>query len=172
MNNSIPNWEQIEGLAKWSIRKFDPNVDYKEYLSVAYIMYDRCKETFKPEKGNFASYYRLRLYGELHRQRYRHEPLIRNVNDSDVFTLNVLSEPQEDGWCVEAINEIQDDRCFVEDYDTLAQEIVEKLDQLQDIDPVKLATIKNCILEGHMLKVNLNDPTYDAAIELISTYLA
>lgn len=167
----IPEWQKIEGLAKWSIRKFDPNIDYREYLSVAYIMYDRCKETFNPEKGNFASYYRLRLYGELHRQRYRHEPLIRNVNDSDVFSLNVESEPSDDGWVTEAINELEDTSCFVDTYDDLAQEVVEKLDQLQGINPVKLATIKNCILEGHMLKVKDMDPTYDAAIELISTYL-
>ena len=167
----IPNWDKIEGLSKWIIRKFDPNIDYREYLSVAYIMYDRCKETFNSEKGNFASYYRLRLYGELHRQRYRHEPLIRNVNDSDVFSLNVESEPCDDGWVTEAINELEDTHCFVDTYDDLAQEVVEKLDQLQGINPVKLATIKNCILEGHMLKVKDMDPTYDAAIELISTYL-
>lgn len=167
----IPEWNKIEGLAKWLLRKFEPDQDYREYLSIAYIMYDRCKETFNPEKGNFASYYRLRLYGELHRQKYRHGPIIRNVNDSDVYSLNIEGEPCDDGWVTEAINELEDTHCFVETYDDLASEIIEKLDQLEGIDPIKLATIKNCVLHGRKLKINPLDPTYDAAIELISTYL-
>lgn len=166
----VPNWDKIQGLAIWLIRKMYPKDDYREHLGLAYCMYDRCKETFKSEKGNFQSYYRLRLYGELHRSKYRHGSIIYGVMDSDIDSLNVLID-HKDGFETEALDEIEDTRCFVDGYDELAKEIVEKLDQLEGVDPIKLTTIKNCVLHGHMLKVKTLDPTYDAAIELISTYL-
>ena len=168
----IPEWKNIEGLSKWLIRKAYPDTDYKEYLGLAYEMYDKCKKTFDPTKGNFASYFRLRLYGELHRSKYRHGSIIYGVMNSNIDSLNIMAEHGIDGWETEALDLVEDTRCFVDTYDDLAAEIVDKLDQLQGIDLIKLATIKRHILYEQKLKTNLNDPTYDAAIELISTYLS
>ena len=166
---SIPTWKQIEGLSKWLIRKTHPNDDYKEYLGLAYIMYDRCKETFNPEKGNFQSYYRLRLFGELHREMTRQAPVVSNVDPRIIGSLNTIII-NEDGWEQEWGDAIEDTSTYVKNYDDLAEEVISILDNMVDIDAVKLAVIKNRIQNEYVL-IPRNDVTYESAIELLTMYL-
>lgn len=167
--NKIPDWKSIEGLAKWLIRKTHPNEDYKEYIGLAYIMYDRCKETYNPVKGNFPSYYRLRLFGELHREMTRQAPVVSNVDPRVIASLNTIII-NEDGWEQEWGDTIEDTSTYVTNYDDLAREVTDILDNMTGVDSIKIATIKNKIQNGYSL-IKRDDGTYDAALELLTMYL-
>ena len=164
----IPAWIDIEGLAKWVIRGMHRDDDYREYLGFAYLVYERCKTTYNPEKGNFPSYYRLRLWGELHKEHNRDNQLVHNVPYKDLLSLNDIAV-ESDTYEYEYIDGIEDTR-FIPNYDDLAQEIIEMLDKSKGLDPIKLASIKNRIQNEYRI-VPKNDATYDAALEMISMYL-
>lgn len=92
-------WGDVYKLAHWVLRKQFKITDTDEYISEAYICFDKCKQKYKPEFSTFASYYRTCLVGHMMDYFTYHNSLIhvpKRKKESHSVSVSSMSEPISD----------------------------------------------------------------------------
>lgn len=58
-------WKEVEGLARWVLRKRFKQTDPDELIGECYIAYEKCSRSYDPAYSNFSTYYRTYLEGHI-----------------------------------------------------------------------------------------------------------
>lgn len=90
-------WREVEKLAHWCLKKKFKLVNSDELIGEAYISFEKCKRTYRPELCNFATHFRTNLEWHImdylkYNSRLVHLP-VNKVAQGETSTAVPIDEP-------------------------------------------------------------------------------